>query len=74
MVLKCITVGILCAQFLLQFYIDQFETLKAHLSWSVDVHVVVTLSSIKNLLLFSIFERSHFCSSIRYDLHKVKNG
>ena len=33
-----------CGQFLLQFYTDQVETLKAPLSWSVDVHVVLALS------------------------------
>ena len=40
--LKCITVGTLCGQ-LLQFYIDQFETVQTLLSWSVDVHVVFAL-------------------------------
>ena len=38
--------GTLCAQLLLQFYTDQFETLQALLSGSVDVHVVLALSSI----------------------------
>ena len=36
--LKCITVSNLCVQ-LLQFYTDQFGTLQALMSWSVDVHV-----------------------------------
>ena len=31
--------GTLCAQLLIQFYTDQFETLQALLSWSVDVLV-----------------------------------
>ena len=39
-------VGALCAQLLIQFYTDQFETLKDFLSWSVDVHMVWALSSI----------------------------
>ena len=51
--------GTLCAQLLLQFYIDQFETLQALFAWSVDVHVVFALSSIKVLLLFSTLELSH---------------
>ena len=46
-------VGTLCAQPLIQFYTDQFETLQALLSWSVDVHVVLALSSIK--LFFHFF-------------------
>ena len=32
--------GILCAQLLLQFYVDLFETLQVFLSWSGDVQVV----------------------------------
>ena len=44
--------GTLCAQFPLEFYTDQFETLQALLSWSVDVHKVLALSSIKFLSLF----------------------
>ena len=40
------SVGALCAQLLIQFYTDQFETLQAFLSWSVDVHVILALSSI----------------------------
>ena len=33
-------VGTLCAQLLLQFYADCFETLQMFLSWSEDMHVV----------------------------------
>ena len=38
-------VGTLCAQLLLQFYADSFETLQMFLSWSEDMHVVWILSS-----------------------------
>ena len=34
-------VGTFCAQLLIQFYTDQFETLHDYLSWSVDMHVVL---------------------------------
>ena len=51
--LKCITDGTLCPQLLLQFHTDQFETVQALLSWSVDVHVVLALLSIY-YLAFSI--------------------
>ena len=34
----------LCAQLLLQFYADSFETLQMLLSWSEDMHVVWILS------------------------------
>ena len=34
----------LCAQLLLQFYADSFETLQMFLSWSEDMHVVWILS------------------------------
>ena len=37
-------VGTLCAQLLLQFYADSFETLQMFLSWSEDMHVVWILS------------------------------
>ena len=37
-------VGTLCAQLLLQFYADSFETLQMFLSWSEDMHVVLILS------------------------------
>ena len=37
-------VGTLCAQLLLQFYADSFETLQMFLSWSEDMHVVRILS------------------------------
>ena len=33
-------VGTLCAQLLLQFYADSFETLQVILTWSEDIHVV----------------------------------
>ena len=52
--------GTLCAQLLLQFYVDPFETLPVFLSWSEDVHVVWILSSDYFLLLFPHFELSHF--------------
>ena len=45
----------LCVQ-LLQFYTDQFETLRGLLSWSVDVHVAFALSSIYFLSLSLTFE------------------
>ena len=37
-------VGTLCAQLLLQFYADSFETLQMFLSWSEDMHVGWILS------------------------------
>ena len=54
-------VDTLCAQPLVQFYTDQFETLHALLSWSVDVHMVLALLSVKFLSLFSTFKLGHFC-------------
>ena len=53
-------VGTLCAQLLLQFYADSFETLQMFLSWSEDMHVVWILSSDYFWSLFSQFELSHF--------------
>ena len=53
-------VGTLCAQLLLQFYADFFETLQMFLSWSEDMHVVWILSSDYFWSLFSQFELSHF--------------
>ena len=35
-------VGTLCAQLLLQFYIDSFETSQVFWPWSKDMHVVWT--------------------------------
>ena len=46
MLFMCIIMSKLCAQRDLQFYTDQFETLKDLLLWSVDVHVVLALLSI----------------------------
>ena len=40
------TVGTLCAELLLHFYTNQFETLQAPLSESADVHVDFAISSI----------------------------
>ena len=37
-------VGTLCAQLLLQFYANSFETLQMFLSWFEDMHVVWILS------------------------------
>ena len=37
-------VGTLCAQLLLQFYADSFETVQMYLSWSDKMHVVWILS------------------------------
>ena len=34
-------VGTLCAQLLLQFYIDSFETSQVFCKWSEDMHVVL---------------------------------
>ena len=34
-------VGTLCAQLLLQFYIDSFETSQVFYTWSEDMHVVL---------------------------------
>ena len=34
-------VGTLCAQLLLQFYIDSFETSQVFCTWSEDMHVVL---------------------------------
>ena len=59
---------------LLQFYLDQFETLQALMSWSVDVHVVLALLSLKFLSLFLTFELIYFSPSICYILHPVING
>ena len=41
-------VGTLCAE-LVQFYNDQFEILPALLSWFVDVHMILALSSVRFL-------------------------
>ena len=49
---KSITMGMLWAQLLVQFYTDQFETLQTLLPWSVDVHVVWALLSISFSSLF----------------------
>ena len=46
--------GTLCAQLFLLFYTDQFETLQALLSWSVDVHVALALLSINFLPLLNL--------------------
>ena len=51
------TVSTLCAQFLIRFYNDQFETLHALFSWSADMQVVFDYSSVKFLSLFSTFEQ-----------------
>ena len=40
------SMGTMCAQLLIEFDTDQFEPLQALLSWSVDVHVILALSSI----------------------------
>ena len=40
-----LTVGSFCAELLLQFYADLFETLQVFLSWSEEVHVVCIESS-----------------------------
>ena len=45
---------------LVQFYVDQFETGHALLSWSVDLHVIFALSLIYFLSLFLTFDLSHF--------------
>ena len=58
--------GYLVCTLLIQFYINQFKTLQALLSWSVDVHMVLALSSIYFVLLFSTFEISHFVMVCRY--------
>ena len=50
----------LCAQLLLQFYADLFETLQMFLSWSEDMHVLWILSCDYFLSLFLQFELSHF--------------
>ena len=51
----------MCVQLLIQSYTDQLETLQALLSWSVDVHIFLTLLSISFLsLFFSTFEFSNF--------------
>ena len=57
---KCITVHTLYAQHFLQFYTDECETLEALLTWSVDVHMVLALSSVSFLSLFSTFELDYF--------------
>ena len=45
-------VGILCAQLLLQFYADSFETLQMFLSWSEDMHMVGILFRKLNFVIF----------------------
>ena len=67
----CIIVGTLCAQLLMQFYTDQFETLQALLSWSIDMHVVLALWSIQFLSLFSTFELGHFWGLNTIKVHSV---
>ena len=37
--------GTLSAQLLIQFITDQLETFQACLSWSVDMHVILALST-----------------------------
>ena len=44
-----------CVQLLIQSYTDQLETLQALLSWSVDVHIFLTLLSISFLSFFFFF-------------------
>ena len=53
-------VGTLCAQLLLQFYIDSFETSQVFCTWSEDMHVVWIYSSDYFLTLFPPVELSHF--------------
>ena len=53
-------VGTLCAQLLLQFYIDSFETSQVFCTWSEDMHVVWIYSSDYFLSLFPQVELSHF--------------
>ena len=51
-------VGNVCVQLILQFYTDEFETLQALLSSSVDVRMVLAFSSIWiwKILKFRYFE------------------
>ena len=49
------TVGTLCAQLIRQLYTNQFEILHAVLSWSVDMHVILALSTITFLSLSFTF-------------------
>ena len=53
-------VGTLCAQLLLQFYIDSFETSQVFCTWSEDMHVLWIYSSDYFLTLFPPVELSHF--------------
>ena len=53
-------VGTLCAQLLLQFYIDSFETSQVFCTWPEDMHVVWIYSSDYFLSLFPQVELSHF--------------
>ena len=46
--------GILCAQLLLHFYADYFETLQVLLSWSEDLHVVLIYNPL--IILCCIFQ------------------
>ena len=61
MLLKCIIVSTLCVQLLLRFYTDQFETLQAFLSWSVDVHM--------DLILFKTHGHFHILASVSENWH-----
>ena len=54
-----------CAQLLIQFYANQFETLQALEPWSVDVRVVLALSSSKFFVTFLTSEFSH-CLVLKY--------
>ena len=62
----------LCAQILLQFYSDLFESLQIFFSGAEDMHVVLTYSSnhylllllLLLLLLFNLWTQSFFCISI----------
>ena len=56
--------GTLCAQLLLQFDADSFETSQVFWSWSEDVHVVWILSSDYILSLSLQFELSLFSGII----------
>ena len=61
--LKCITMGTLCAQLLLQFYTDQLETLQALLSWSLGVHMIFCI--IVNSVFVAFFLLLNLAISVR---------
>ena len=67
-------VNTLCAQPLLQFYVNYFETLQILWSWLEEMHVVLHKPqyNMYMLILFSFYEQRDFEPPM-LDLHCVRN-